>query len=735
MDPQYDHKLHEDKIYGEWEKSGAFKASKTGEPYTILMPPPNANASLHAGHAMYTVDDVLIRFKRMQGFSTLWIPGMDHAGFETQYVYEKKLAKEGKSRMDFDRETLYKNIFEFVKNNSGLIFTQFKRLGFSADWDRSIFSLDKKVTDQVFETFKKMESEGLVYRDGYIVNYCTHCGTSLAELEVVHETKIEPLYYIKYGPLVLATVRPETKFGDTALAVNPKDKRYSKWVGKEIEIESLLGKTKIKIISDNYVDKDFGTGVVKITPAHDTNDFAVWQRHKDEIAGPVTVIDMFGRLTSVAGKYEGMKVSVARELVVKDLEEKGLIEKIDKEYEHNVTVCYKCKHTLEPLIIPNWFIKVKDLKSKVKEVVEDEKVKFYPKKFKRHMLSWLDIMHDWPISRQIVWGIRIPVWYEVDGNKDLSVTFIDKNGNKKYGRISEFDYDEVIKGLQSVNAPANSKYVVSETKPDGKYLPETDTFDTWFSSSQWPIVTLKDEEFKTRFPTNMIGTLSEILKFWISRMILFSIYLKKEIPFKDVYLWSMVADTKGVKMSKSKNNVVNPIEVIDKYGADALRMSLMYGIPAGSKIIFGEEKVKGMRNFANKIWNAARFLNLLQSEHWGPKAEIANENEKFEKRMNEITTEVTKALEKYQLNIASEKLYEEFWHWYCDVCIEKAKLGIINKSVMINGLNTFLKLLHPFMPFVTEAVWKELGNKDLLITTKWPSINLLWQKEKVLKNI
>jgi len=621
------------------------------------------------------------------------------------------------------RETLYKNIFEFVKNNSGLIFQQFKRLGFSADWDRSVFSLDKKVTDQVFETFKKMESEGLVYRDGYIVNYCTHCGTSLAELEVVHETKIEPLYYIKYGPLTLATVRPETKFGDTALAVNPKDKRYSKWVGKEIEIEGLLGKTKIKVISDSYVDKDFGTGVVKITPAHDPNDFAVWQRHKDEIEGPISVIDMFGRLTDITGKYSGMKVNMARELVVKDLDEKGLIEKIDKNYEHNVTVCYKCKHTLEPLIIPNWFIKVKDLKAKVKEVVENDEVKFFPKKFKRHMLSWLDVMHDWPISRQIVWGIRIPVWYEVDGNKDLSVTFIDKSGNKKYGRITEFDFDEVLNGLQSVNAPANSKYIVSETKPDGKYLPETDTFDTWFSSSQWPIVTLKDNEFKTRFPTDMIGTLSEILKFWISRMILFSIYLKNEIPFKNVYLWSMVADTKGIKMSKSKNNVVNPIEIVDKYGADALRMSLLYGTPSGSKIIFGEEKVKGMRNFSNKIWNSARFLNLLQSEHWGPKAEIANENVDFEKRMNEITLEVTKALEKYQLNIASEVLYEEFWHWFCDICIEKAKLGIIHKSVMINGLKTFLKLLHPFMPFITEACWHELGNEDLLITSKWPMMS------------
>jgi valyl-tRNA synthetase len=715
MDPQYDHKKFESEIYKKWEESGAFKASKTGTPYTILMPPPNANASLHAGHAMYTVDDILIRYKRMNGYSALWIPGMDHAGFETQYVYEKQLAKEGKSRMDFDRQTLYQNIFDFVKNNSGLIFEQFKRLGFSADWDRSVFTLDENVINQVFETFKKMEAEGLVYRDSYIVNYCVHDGTSLAELEVKHVEQKDPLYYIKYGPFTLATVRPETKFGDTAVAVNPKDKRYKKWVGKEIEVEGLLGKFKLKVIEDESVDPAFGTGVVKVTPGHDPTDFEMGKRHGLEIK---SVIDFRGRLTSITGPYAGMKVMEARVKVVEDLKKKGLLEKVDENYTHNVITCYKCGHVLEPLTIPNWFIKVETLKEKVKEVVEKDEIKFYPKKFKRHMLTWLDIMHDWPISRQIVWGIQIPVWYSVSDNPDLQVSFIGKDREKKFGKVSDFDFGDVEKGLQSVRAPASAKYIVSRGKPKGKYLPETDTFDTWFSSGQWPMVTLKEDEFKTRFPTDLMATLSDILKFWVSRMILFSLYLKKEIPFKDVYLWSMLADSKGQKMSKSKGNVVNPLDFVDKYGADALRMSLLYGSPAGGKVILSEDKVKGMRNFSNKIWNAARFLFMLQSNKSGENP--GSENNEFNKRIKKIIEEVSLLLEKYQLNLASEKLYDEFWHWYCDICIEHTKVGMIDRDVMIKGLETFLKLLHPFMPFVTEQIWHEMGNKDLLITSSWP---------------
>lgn len=717
MDPKYDHNKYEVEIYKLWEKSNAFRSkpiTKNSPVYTILMPPPNANASLHAGHAMYTVDDIMIRYKRMSGYAASWIPGMDHAGFETQFVYEKQLAKEGKSRMDFDRSTLYKNIFEFVENNSGLIFEQFKRLGFSADWERGVNAWDKEVVERVYQTFKKMEAEGFVYRDNYIVNYCVHDGTSLAELEVKHVERTDSLYYIKYPTLdrkdyiVIATTRPETIFVDTHLAVNPRDSKNKHLIGTKVV--NPITDADMKIIGDEFVDPEFGTGIVKLTPAHDANDYAVAKKHNLPI---ISAIDVFGRIRENGGKYAGKKVKEAREMVVADLNKKGLIDHVDENYLHSVLACYKCGHDLEPMTTPNWFIRVKELKKKVREVVEKDKINFYPTKFKKHMLSWLDIMHDWPISRQIVWCIRIPVWYEVTENSDIQVSFIDKNGEKKFGNINDFDFEEVKKGLQTVRASKDTKYIVNEEDPGNNYLPETDTFDTWFSSGQWPMVTLKENEFSTRFPTNFIGTYSDILKFWISRMILFSLYLKKEIPFKDVYLWSMVADSKGVKMSKSKGNVINPINLIDKYGADALRISLLYGTPAGSKVILSEEKVKGMRNFSNKIWNAARFVKEFKSE--------APKNKEFDKKMKKIIKDVTESIDKYKLNKASEILYEEFWHWFCDKCIEESKNGKIGARQLKKGLFVFIKLLHPFMPFVTEKIWSEMGEKELLISSQWPN--------------
>ena len=734
MDKNYNHKK-EMEIYNLWEKSGAFKARPEGKPYTILMPPPNANASLHAGHAMYTIDDIMIRYKRMQGYSALWIPGMDHAGFETQYVYEKQLAKEGKSRMDFDRETLYKNIFDFVKKYSGLIFEQFKRLAFSADWDRSVFTLDRNVIDQVFETFKKMESEGLIYRDNYIVNYCVHDGTSLAELEVKHVERIDPLYFIRYPKLdgkdyiVVATTRPEPIFVDTHLAVNPTDERNKQLIGTKVK-NPLTGSI-MEIIGDEFVDPDFGTGIVKLTPAHDSNDYLVAKKHGLPI---IPAIDWYGRIREIGGKYAGKKVKEAREMVLADLKEKGLIDHVDENYHHSVLTCYKCGNDLEPMTTPNWFIKVKDLKEKVREVVEKNEVKFYPPKFKKHMLSWLDIMHDWPISRQIVWGIRIPVWYEAGENSNLQVSFIDSEGNKKFGNIKDFNFEEVEKGLQYVRAPADAKYVVSEKKPDGKYLPETDTFDTWFSSSQWPIVTLKEDEFQTRFPTDLMATYSDILKFWISRMILFSLYLKNEIPFKDVYLWSMVADAKGIKMSKSKGNVINPIDLIDKYGADALRVSLLYGTPAGSKIILSENKVRGMRNFCNKIWNLGRYVEIsfknVELSFQKPE-KLEKEDEDILSDLKNLIRVVTKSLDKYQFNFAIESLYKFIWHRLADIYVERTKQRVAAKDpaalyTLRHTFFTSLLLLHPFAPFVTESVWQELKNlrenpNENLITSRWPT--------------
>ncbi len=736
MDSKFEHSKHESSIYDLWEKSGTFKAKKDGVPFTILMPPPNANASLHAGHAMYTVDDILIRFKRMQGFAASWIPGMDHAGFETQFVYEKHLAKQDKSRMDFDRNTLYNDIYKFVKENSGLIFEQFRRLGFSADWDRSVFTLDENVIDQVYETFQKMETEGLVYRDNYIVNYCVNDGTSLAELEVKHIERIDPLYFVRY-PLVednnkfivVATVRPEPIYVDTHLAINPDDKKNKHLIGKKVL--NPLTNQEMEIIADSYVDPEFGTGIVKLTPAHDANDFEVARKHNLPI---VQAIDHRGRMIETENKLElhGLKVKAAREKVVEILSSKNLIEKIDENYTHSVITCYKCGRDLEPLTTPNWFIKVKDLKEKVIDAVETDKIKFHPKKFKRHMLTWLNVMHDWPISRQIVWGIRIPVWYKIDRNHDnITVKWIDKENKPHFGSlISELNngvgLNEIKKGLQEVVVKAENvkRYVISPVEPtDGEYIQETDTFDTWFSSGQWPLVTLKGQEFDSRFPTDFMGTLSDILKFWVSRMILFSLYLKNEIPFKDVYLWSMVADSKGVKMSKSKGNVINPIELVDKYGADALRMSLMFGTPAGSKVILSEDKVRGMRNFSNKIWNAARFLQMLEGEPTD-KEKTEDLNEKFIEELNEIIKNCTEDLERFKLDKASELLYDKFWHWYCDWAIEMCKVGSIKKSNMRTGLKTFLKLLHPFAPFVTESVWQEMkfeGEAPILATSQWPT--------------
>ncbi|HBC72395.1 MAG: Valine-tRNA ligase [Candidatus Amesbacteria bacterium GW2011_GWB1_47_19] len=743
MDKAYDHKKHEREIYKKWEGSGAFKPGKEGKQFTVLMPPPNANASLHAGHAMYTIDDIVVRWKRMQGFSTVWIPGTDHAGFETQYVYEKELAKQGKSRMDFDRKTLYENIYKFVKDNSGLIYKQFKQLGFSADWERSVFTLDEKVLNRVWKTFMQMEKEGKVYRDEYIVNYCTHCGTSLAELEVVHEERTDPLYYIKYGPFELATVRPETKFGDTGVAVHPKDKRYTKFVGQEIEVEGLLGKFKVRVIADEMVDPDFGTGVVKVTPAHDPNDFEMGKRHGLSVK---QVIGIDGRLNELTGRFQGLKVAEAKKQVVEELQKAGLMIEIDENYKHSVALCYKCRRVLEPMVMPNWFIRVDELKKPVIKVVENEEVKFFPKRFKKQMLQWLKIMHDWPISRQIAWGVKIPVWYEIEPENDnIYVWWLDKNSQLQQGVASEIlkrgtPLSEIEEGLQRVKAKtgeAAPKYKVALDKPGENYLPETDTFDTWFSSGQWPLVTLSEEEYAARLPTDFMGTLEDILKFWISRMIMFSLYLQKVIPYRDVYLWSMVADAKGVKMSKSKGNVVNPIELVDKFGADALRMAMIFGVAPGSKIPLSDEKVKGMRNFANKIWNMGRFIELM-FEAYGKEVEfykeelfrprLALEDMEIIKKLTKTVDVVNRGLEKYRFADAAEAIYEFLWHQLADVYIEKVKKREdkeVALSVVRHVYLTALKLLHPFMPFVTEAVWSEIKDlrkypDQMLITSRWP---------------
>lgn len=724
MDTRFDPSLWEKKLYMKWEQSGLFRAPLSGKPYTILMPPPNANASLHAGHGMYTVDDIMIRYKRIKGFAALWVPGMDHAGLETQFVYEKHLAKEGKSRMDFDRQTLYNNISAFVHENSGLIYTQFRRLGFMADWDRSVFTLDPHVLTRVFETFKKMEQEGLVYRDNYMVNYCTHCGTSLAELEVQHDTRIDPLYYIRYplsdktGYVVVATVRPEPIFVDTHLAVNPKDKKNKHLIGKKV-LNPLTNKS-MEIIGDSYVDPDFGTGVVKLTPAHDQNDFAVAKKRGLPI---VRAITLQGRIDENGGVYAGMTVKKAREAVVAELQRKDLIEKIDHNYEHAVTVCYKCKRDLEPMIIPNWYIKVEDLKKSAITAIQKDAVQFHPKKYKRQILLWLRAMHDWPISRQNAWGIRIPVWYPLDENPHMYVVFLDGKGNSVQGEIHELlkehSFETIEQGLQKVSPPNDASYVVSYTKPEkGKHLQETDTFDTWFSSGQWPLVTLREDEYKTRFPTDMMGTLADILNFWVSRMIIFSLYLQHTIPFKHVYLWSMVADAKGQKMSKSKGNVLNPIQLVDQYGADAFRASLVFGLSQGGKVILADDKVRAMRNFANKVWNMGRFIMLQkQTDSHEPSKKSGAIIKKMNAEYEELEKKYEKNMEAFKLSPAFNAVYDFMWHRLADGYIEQLKEAVRagDEEAQLALEKTYMaavRLLHPFMPFVTDAVYESYYGVD-----------------------
>lgn len=698
MDKVYNHKDIEDKIYKDWEAKGYFKpeVNPEGEPYTIILPPPNANGALHFGHAMFTVEDILIRYHRMLGKAALWLPGTDHAGIETQFVFEKKLKAEGKSRLDYDQETLYNMIHEYVEEHRGGIEKQLRRLGFSLDWSREKYTLDPEIVKLVHQTFKKMYDEGLIYRDARLVNYCTFDGTSFSDLEVVHEEKERPLYYIKYGPFVLATTRPETKFGDTAVAVHPDDKRYQQYIGKEIEIETVLGPAKLKVIADESVDKNFGTGVVKMTPAHDFNDFEVGKRHNLEMR---QVIGFDGKMNHHAGKFEGMYVKEARRAIVEEMQQKGLIEKIDEKYVTRLNLCYKCKNVLEPLPKEQWFMKVRPLAEKAIEVVKKGDIKIYPKNFETIYFQWLEGLRDWNISRQIVWGIRIPAWKHKDTGE---------------WKVTDGD------------------------APEGEqWEQDTDTFDTWFSSGQWPIVTLKTTpgDFEKFYPTSVMETAYDILKAWVTRMVMLGIYLTGKVPFKDVIFHGIVNDPYGKKMSKSKGNVVNPLELADEYGADAVRFALIYGNATGNDQALSYPKLDAAKKFANKLWNMARFIDMkqvqsskfkVQSSTFKELLEIAQSNDKDSAMVLKtaaLSQEITSYLDKYQFNLAAEKLYEFIWHEFADKYIEDVKNRIDDTSYFILHTLYFilLKLLHPFMPFITEEIYQKLGGKGSIMVSSWPS--------------
>lgn len=748
MAKNFDHAAVESQIYNEWEKSDSFKPSKSakGKPFTIVLPPPNASGKMHMGNVlMIAIEDLMIRYHRMKGNPTLWIPGTDHAGFETQITYERELKKQGKSRFDFDRQTLYQNIWEFVQNNKSQIEGQIKQMGASVDWSRYTFTLDPHVVETVYATFAKMYKEGLVYRDNYMVNYCPKCGTTFADLEILHEDRVGKLYYVKYKVkgesekyITVATTRPETIMLDTHIAVNPKDKKRASYIGTKVI--NPLTNMEMEIIGDEFVDPKFGTGFVKLTPAHDKNDYEAGKKHDLPF---VVGIGMDGRMTPAAGRWAGKTVFSAREEVVAELKEMGVIEKIEEKYNQSVAVCYKGGHEIEPMVLPNWFVKVESLKKPALEAVTSGKVKIYPKWREITYTKWMEEMHDWPISRQVVWGIRIPVWYKVGeaDNQQIQITFLNKENKVMSGMVGEllktYSFEEIRDGLQTLIAPKGAEGVVSSISPGEGYLQETDTFDTWFSSGHWPLVTLKypdSEDFAKFYPTSVLETGWEIIRFWVSRMIMFGIYLTGKPPFEYVYLHGLVRALDGRKMSKSLGNVINPDEYMEKYGVDALRMGLISGTANGKDFAFPKDKIVAYRNFANKLWNMTRFYHMMveKSESevgwYKPGMSGLTENDKdIMEKLNDTIKKTDELLAKFRFAEAAETIYHFMWDEVAATYIEQVKDRAdmtITLTVLRHILMQGLKLLHPFMPFVTEAIWKEFPERteEQLITASWPRV-------------
>lgn len=709
----YDPQESESNIYEMWEKSGYFNpdnlppidGKERNESFCIIMPPPNANGSLHAGHALFvTLEDIMIRFARMRGKKVLWFPGADHAGFETQVVYEKKLEKEGRSRFKMDPQELYKEILEFTLHNKSFMENQLRQLGASCDWSRMLFTLDDRVTKTVYETFKKLVDDGLAYRGARIVNWCAKHQTSLSNLETTSEERTEKFYYLKYGPFVIATSRPETKFGDKYVVMHPDDKRYKEYIhGDTFELEWINGPITATVVKDEAIDMELGTGVMTITPWHDATDFEIAQRHNLDYE---QVIDEFGKLMPIAGEFEGMKILEARDKIIEKLEGKGLVEKIDEEYTHSVSLCYKCNRLIEPQVKAQWFIKMEPLAKPAIKAVENDDVHILTEQHKKVALHWLNNIRDWNISRQIVWGIPIPAKI----CSDCSEGFVDIE-------------DELM----------------DCKKCGGKLLKDTDTFDTWFSSGQWPFITLDypdSEDFKTFYPTSVMETGHDILPFWVLRMIMLGIYRTGDVPFTNVYLHGMVRDAKGKKMSKSKGNVISPIEISDQYGTDALRMSLIVGNTPGTDLNLDPQKVGAYKKFANKLWNVTRFI-LTETEGFDHKSnpERTEADKTLHERLNELATDVTSDLENFRYHLASDKIYHYIWHEVADKILEDSKpiLGGDDKAAKLSRqwilyeiLITSLKILHPFMPFVTEEIWQSLPHKetDMLMVAKWPETSI-----------
>ena len=687
----YDSKKVENKIYALWQKSGFFNPDKLPgkrkKSYSIVIPPPNITGELHIGHALNAViQDILIRKKRMEGFKTLWLPGTDHAGIATQNIVEKELKKEGKTRFDLGREKFIKRVWQWKEKYGNIILEQFKKLGCSLDWSRTRFTMDKNYVRAVEKAFLHYYKKGWIYRGEKTVNWCSRCATSLSDLELVYQEEPAKFYYIKYGPITIATVRPETKLGDTAVAVNPKDSRYKKYIGKTIDIKTVLGPARMKVIGEETVDMDFGTGAMKVTPAHDIHDFELGEKHgleKKQVIGPD------GKMTKLAGKYAGMTVKEARGKIVEDMKKIGILARV-KPYSHNIARCYRCNTVLEPILSEQWFLKMDSLAKTAIASVKKGEVKFIPKNFEKIYFAWLKNIKDWCISRQLWWGHKIP-----------------------------------LKG-------------------------ETDVLDTWFSSALWPFTVLKwpekTKDLRNFYPTDVLSTARDIINLWVARMVFSGKEFMKKPPFRTVFIHPTVLTKEGKRMSKSLGTGIDPKQLIEKYGADATRFGIAWQLMGGQDVHFIEDNIMMGKKFCNKLWNASRFVLMIKpSGIYGDFSLICPQGE-FKRIKNltgadkKILTALDKTiksanndLENFQIGKAAHTLYDFFWHDFCDEYIEQAKLKIQKDAlknekektqiVLLYVLASSLKLLHPFIPFITEEIYQKLPLKkkrDCLMIEDWP---------------
>jgi valyl-tRNA synthetase len=701
---RYDPSEVEPRWYAEWERRGYFTADADSpkKPFTIVIPPPNVTGSLHWGHALVmTLQDVLIRYKRMDGRNALWVPGTDHSGIAVHVILERQLEAEGTNRHDIGREAFLQRAWKWKEESGGTIIRQLKRLGASCDWSREHFTMDEQLSRAVREAFARLYEEGLVYRDDRIVNWCPRCQTVLSDLEVEREERDADFVYIKYGPLTLGTVRPETKLGDTGLAVHPKDRRYRKYVGQTLEVPSVDGTIAIRVVADEAVDPHFGTGVIKVTPGHDPTDFEIGRRHGLPIR---TVIGFDGRMTELAGKYAGLDRFECRRRIVEDMQALGLIDRIEP-YRHAVGLCYRCKSVVEPLVSKQWYVRVEPLAEKAARAVRSRRMRILPRAWTKTYYHWMDNIRPWCISRQLWWGHRIPAWYcDADGSVHVSRT--DLTACPQCG---------------------------------GPLRQDPDVLDTWFSSGLWPMSTLgwpeRTKDLETFYPTSVLVTGYDIIFFWVARMAMFGLHMMDEVPFRDVYLNTLVRDAEGVKMSKTKGNVADPLDIMERLGTDAFRFTLASLAVSGVRDVrISEDRIEGYRNFANKLWNAARLVltNLDgYDRRLARKGTPSVADRWIVSRLAATTTAVRKALDAYRFSDAASAVYQFLWHEFCDWYLEMAKRSLyqtedpvaraVTQKTLVETLEATLRLLHPFMPFISEEIWQRLPHTgDSIVIAPFP---------------